>query len=1261
MHGKISSDTKTPGQFWAFFPTNNPTKLTGILNAPWKTNEDRQNLLQCVLNYELIEAFASLVADSIQSLAKDLKDPASYLEFLPGRLDEYWDWSDDALNRKVYEEIAKKPSLPDMNGKLRLPTEVKLHPPNIPFEAVEIWRSCADRPDDWCHQNVESPTRRARAERLLEQCGCKTATLSEWLEALASNATPETSLAAIKAASKVFLNGPPHYKSQIQNSRIVLDTNNQLMKPIPGSVFIAAAPGLHEPGIKCVHPVICATREGKDALAAIGITEIDASSELQAFLINRNFSDMKDEDWPKFWQIVDRIDPTYALATIEKWIGGSLAGKVKVRTLTGVFMPINETLLPGPIIPEDGHRDSRVCIDLNFHKNHKYILTELGVVDIPRANHGSVLERWFPRFLQAARNMYLKNLQAGGPSPRQDLLEFTENLTVGPLLPLLHLSDEGRAAFTRYVLEASEKEQHWILKHASNPNKYRTMQFSPPSVWIIRIEGRLRTSLGFKRISECVAPSLERWSRVLAVADCTENQAVRIGLPSVLQNIQKQQWEQAFIEASKLEDLEYIGSFYASACRLVTSPESIRCLKNGKFTLCAPGRVIVTYDKSLQKSLNEMAEPYLLVERSDNAEHLIENWKLLPPADRGISKSIRSSPSGPEKPIADRFLGLSSKLNEKQALYRLIPCSMIRQEVMTATGVIGTDTPFSMSGDIIYFNDKLGNSELLDRLTSSLNIPLTPEERSEILQNRAVADQRERAHRIRIKESLNEKLLEAVGSKAIRQKLPKGLVNAAADKFKDFKTNDLLAAQLVLAVYGVETLKIFKEELAAVGLEPPYQWAGNNSARRFVKNLGFPEEYAGFPEAQRAEVFEVEGPPELPPLHQFQEVIVSRIRAIIGDREHKRGLLSLPTGAGKTRVAVESIIRSIKEELFIKLVLWVAQSDELCEQAVQTWSEVWRGLGPKKQLHINRLWASNEAYYYTEGPQIVVATIDKLQGCTNDLDYEWLSTPQFVVIDEAHGATTPEYTRLLEWLGLERGKESRSLLGLTATPFRGGEDETKALVNRFSANRLDSKVLSDDPYTELQNLGVLAHVDHKLLKGAIVQDLTQEELSQLAQFGRLPATAADRLGSDIYRNEILLKSIKELDREWPILLFATSVDHASTMAAMLNSEGISAAAISAETHPGARRYYVEKFRHGGIRVLTNFGVLTAGFDAPAIRAVYVARPVFSPGLYQQMIGRGLRGPLNGGKDRCLIVNVNDNFVQYGEGLAFTKFEYLWNS
>jgi superfamily II DNA or RNA helicase len=187
---------------------------------------------------------------------------------------------------------------------------------------------------------------------------------------------------------------------------------------------------------------------------------------------------------------------------------------------------------------------------------------------------------------------------------------------------------------------------------------------------------------------------------------------------------------------------------------------------------------------------------------------------------------------------------------------------------------------------------------------------------------------------------------------------------------------------------------------------------------------------------------------------------------------------------------------------------------------------------------------------------------------------------------------------------------------------------------------------------------VLAHVRHRVLPGTDVE-LSQEELRYLQHRHRLPAHVEERIGLDIARNRLLVSEIAKLPRGSTALLFATSVEHAQTMAALLSLEGIPAKAILGNTPPGARRRYIEAFRTKELRVLTNFSVLTQGFDAPAVEAIFVARPTYSPNLYQQMIGRGLRGPVNGGTEECLIVNVEDNVAQYGEQLAFREFEHLW--
>src|SRR5690606_18377360 len=110
--------------------------------------------------------------------------------------------------------------------------------------------------------------------------------------------------------------------------------------------------------------------------------------------------------------------------------------------------------------------------------------------------------------------------------------------------------------------------------------------------------------------------------------------------------------------------------------------------------------------------------------------------------------------------------------------------------------------------------------------------------------------------------------------------------------------------------------------------------------------LGFPIEFAGFPGDRRDAEMEVEGPPILGELHDYQERIAGRIKRLLDDdAEIRRGLVALPTGAGKTRVAVQALVEFMSESTRPAKIVWVAETDELCEQAVQTWSQVWRALG----------------------------------------------------------------------------------------------------------------------------------------------------------------------------------------------------------------------------------------------------------------------------------------------------------------------------
>ena len=74
-----------------------------------------------------------------------------------------------------------------------------------------------------------------------------------------------------------------------------------------------------------------------------------------------------------------------------------------------------------------------------------------------------------------------------------------------------------------------------------------------------------------------------------------------------------------------------------------------------------------------------------------------------------------------------------------------------------------------------------------------------------------------------------------------------------------------------------------------------------------------------------------------------------------------------------------------------------------------------------------------------------------------------------------------------------------------------------------------------------------------------------------------------------------------------------------------------------------RKYLLDKFQRGEIRVLCNGDLLATGFDAPKIDVVVIARPVGSAGLKLQMLGRGMRGPKLGGTEYCKIIDVKDDF------------------
>ena len=1250
------------GQYWAFFPTTYESTLSGILNAPWKTNSDRQGLLEGLYNSEIIEAGAQLVAGRLAELHNP-EDHGAHLDLLPARIEDAAGWANRELTEQIDRRAAQLPILPDSEGVLRHPDRLTLLPTAAGEPALAIWRELERRPGGWGHEQLNSRDRRPRAIRL----GAHDADADHWLAAIAEPATPAMSIAAIRASAGCARESGRRVEPAGRRVPIILTEDGRLVAPDPARVFMSGVDRGEIADLLIVHPEVEADPDARRILTErFGLKQVDPLRELEVLLAGSEAAGFA--GWDGLWAAVRRASLPDATPKLREQMR-----RVKVRTLAGTWRRSWEVLLPGPIVPSDGSRDRDVTVDVAYHGQDREALSLLGVVDSPASDGltGTELDETAPPNWQYTyRSQRVEAFRhearrASGRTPQAHLVTSRDQVTTGPLSPYFRLSKPGRQLFVTLLLPLAAADPAVTWRHTRS-TEYPEVEAESPARWLIREAGEIPTSLGPRPIARCVDSELAAWPRILPVApvDCAF-----LGLPRELPTLPADILREAYALALNDDDLPAVPAFYAElALEQVSGPTRIRAAGPTGPCRLPPDEVTVTSDQPLADLLVQDG-PVLLVSTSEQAQALVTEWGLKP-ATMSAETSVQHEPSGPAGvPLADAFPGLPRTVLAEHGDVELVPCGALWSEIRTARGVVRTDLESHHADQERAFlyreapDDDNNAHQLLSALLSELSVEMPDSAVANAIQYNMETAESDRIAAIRAVSTVSGKLAEMFGEARLRRHLPRAVIDSEPGS-RAFSADEL--ASMILAVHGSAALRMMcRDGRTRTGPTPPRSWAGSQAALQFVRALGFPDEFAGAPARARPPFIEVDGPVHLGPLHDFQEEIAASIAEFLRESPPGRGLISLPTGAGKTRIVTETLTRSFMEGVLDGCVLWLADREELCEQAVQSWREVWMTRGPAEPLRISRLWGStnDRVEDVQEKNHVVVATFQSLVRRIEQTKFDWLTRAACVVIDEAHGSVTRSYTTILSQLGLTPRETPIPLVGLTATPFRGGAEdggpETIRLVMRYGGRRFDHGVFGDDgSYPRLRRMGVLSDAEFARLDG-VSFELSEPELEQFRQFDRLPANVEARIGRDHGRNERIIERIAGLPREWATLVFAASVDHAEWLAAELSVRGIAAQAVSSRTDAVARRHAIEGFRRNEIQVLTNYGVLTTGFDAPKTRAVFVTRPIYSPGLYQQVVGRGLRGPANGGTDSCLIVNVADNIEQYGTELAFLEFENLW--
>ena len=356
-------------------------------------------------------------------------------------------------------------------------------------------------------------------------------------------------------------------------------------------------------------------------------------------------------------------------------------------------------------------------------------------------------------------------------------------------------------------------------------------------------------------------------------------------------------------------------------------------------------------------------------------------------------------------------------------------------------------------------------------------------------------------------------------------------------------------------------------------------------------------------------------------LRPYQEAAIA---AIYKYYEENSGncCVVIPTAGGKSLV-MASFIEGVLKAWPDQRILIVTHVRELIAQ---------------NHAEMIGLWPEAPAGIYSAGlgkreaqARVLFAGIQSIHRRAHEIGHTDL-----VLIDEAHlipGNSSTMYRRFLD--ALQAINPALKVIGLTATPFRTGSG-----MLHEGKDALFTDIAYEAPVRDLIDAGYLSPLVSK-------QPNTRLDVSKVGT--RAGDFIARDLAAAVDQDATTRAAVTEIithgkDRKsW--LAFCSGVDHARHVAEEFARQGITCRTIFGDTPKEERDAIIAAFKRGEIRALASMGVLTTGFNAPAVDLIALLRPTKSAGLYVQMVGRGTR--LAPDKENCLVLDFAGNVRRHG--------------
>lgn len=385
--------------------------------------------------------------------------------------------------------------------------------------------------------------------------------------------------------------------------------------------------------------------------------------------------------------------------------------------------------------------------------------------------------------------------------------------------------------------------------------------------------------------------------------------------------------------------------------------------------------------------------------------------------------------------------------------------------------------------------------------------------------------------------------------------------------------------------------------------------------------------------------------PEEVVLREHQVDVVESLRNFFA-RGESAGYVSLPTGSGKTVVAVE-----LAKALDMRTVI-LSPTQTILRQTSKTFEK-----------HAPELTVSN--FYAAEkdlSGQVLNTTYQSFLRLLDTGKFD-ASQIELLICDEAHLA-----------LGEERHKVFRQvpsvlMVGLTATPYfnpldgylrRGIVSENEKWTGLFK-NQIHEMGLE-----EAIQRGVLAQLDVHMVRTNInvddietttTGDYTRWQLEKylnrearnyltVGMIAGLESLPPNISISDQQKREIIGINQKIGGKQTAI--FGISINHVEHLRDLLQSNGIGAEVIHSKVSLEKRQAILDAYGNGDIQVILGVDMLRLGWDSPETEVGIYLAPTFSGIVAVQELGRILRISEQAGKEKAIAIQFVDEFTFRGQ-------------